>query len=150
MCIRDSYTIVALVLFGVLNLMYGTCQGAIINLKLNEPNDGKSVYCGCFKTKENIKLFSAFGIPLFVLLILIFVGMITAALVVVPISKAFTDASNRLVGFYQSVIFLVGAYLIYKKVSKKKPETATATEREAEPGTGAAVPLLPTISTTEL
>ncbi len=51
--------------------------------------------------------------------------MTTAALVTVPISKAFTDASNRLLGFYQTAFVFIGAYVVYKSLFEKKPlETA--------------------------
>jgi hypothetical protein len=47
--------------------------------------------------------------------------MITAALVIIPISKAFSDVPNRLLGFYQTAIILIGAYLVYRNFFKKKP-----------------------------
>ena len=47
-------------------------------------------------------------------------GMVTAAIVVVPISRSLSDAPNRLLGFFQTAIILIGAYLFYKKFFKKK------------------------------
>ena len=46
--------------------------------------------------------------------------MVTAAIVVVPISRSLSDAPNRLLGFYQTAIILIGAYLFYDKFFKRK------------------------------
>ena len=59
----------------------------------------------------------------FVLLVLVLIGMTTAALVVVPTSRAFSDAPNRLLGFYETLIVVAGAYLAYKNIFDKKPLT---------------------------
>ena len=47
--------------------------------------------------------------------------MVTAAIIVVPVGKSFGDAPNRLLGFYQTAIVLIGAYLFYRKFIKKTP-----------------------------
>ena len=83
-------------------------------------------YCGCPETEKKTKCCAAFGIPVFMLLTLTLIGMVTAALVVIPISKAFTDAPNRLLGFYQTVFVLIGAYFLYKKFLKWKPSLEKA------------------------
>ena len=57
---------------------------------------------------------------LFVPFVLILIGMTTAALVVIPISRAFSDAPNRLLGFYETVIVIAGAYVAYKGIFGKK------------------------------
>ena len=64
---------------------------------------------------------SAFGTPAFAILIVFLVGMTTAVLVTVPISKVFTDATNRLLGFYQTAFVLnfIGAYVVYKSLFEK-------------------------------
>ena len=55
--------------------------------------------------------------------------MTTAALVVVPISRAFSDAPNRLLGFYETVIVVAGAYLAYKSFFNKKFTLETAIKK---------------------
>jgi amino acid permease len=114
------YTITVFVVFGTLDLTYGTCQGAIINAKLGD-RDGRGCYHCCLKSEENRRRSFIIIIPLSTLVILVFAGMITAALVIIPISKAFSDVPNRLLGFYQTVIILIGAYLVYRNFFKKKP-----------------------------
>lgn len=52
--------------------------------------------------------------------VLVLIGMTTATLVVIPISRAFSDAPNRLLGVYETVIFVAGAYIAYKGSFKKK------------------------------
>ena len=68
-------------------------------------------------------------IPFFALIVLTLIGLITAALVVIPISKAFSDAPNRLVGFYQTAIVVAGVYIAYKGFFKKKPTLETAIKK---------------------
>lgn len=58
--------------------------------------------------------------------------MITAALVIIPISKAFSDIPSRLLGFYQTAIVLVGAYLIYKNFFKKRPSIELAIKKRED------------------
>ena len=60
-------------------------------------------------------------IPIFLVLLLALIVLVACVLVFVPINDAFADAPNRLVGFYQSVLILLGAYFVYKKLFKKKP-----------------------------
>ena len=114
------YTVTVFVVFGTLDLTYGTCQGAIINAKFGDREERGCYHC-CPEGETKRRRIFIVIIPLFTLLILVFAGMITAALVIIPISKAFSDVPNRLLGFYQTAIVLVGAYLIYLKFFKKKP-----------------------------
>ena len=114
------YTVTIFVVFGTLDLTYGTCQGAIINANHGHL-PGRGCYRCCPEGERNRRCVFIIIIPLFTLLILVFAGMITAALVIIPISKAFSDVPYRLLGFYQSVIVLVGAYLVYRNFFKKKP-----------------------------
>lgn len=114
------YTVTVFVVFGILDLTYGTCQGAIINAKYGH-RPGRGCYRCCPEGEGKRRCAFIIIIPLFTLLIIIFAGMITAALVIIPISKAFSDVPYRLLGFYQSVIVLIGAYLVYRNFFKKKP-----------------------------
>ena len=121
------YTITVFVLFGVLDLTYGTCQGAIINVNNEHPrNQEEGCYAYCPSNEARTRALFTIAIPAFALITLILAGMITALLVVIPISKAFSDVSNRLIGFYQSAIVLIGAYLIYRNFFKKKPSLESA------------------------
>ena len=124
------YTITAFVLFGVLDLTYGTCQGAIINADLRErglepPRQVQDCFCCCPRSGTKRRAVFIIAIPTFAFITLILAGMITAVLVVVPISRAFSDAPNRLLGFYQTAIVLVGAYVLYRTFFKKKPSLAS-------------------------
>ena len=128
------YIITVFVLFGVLDLTYGTCQGAIIHAKRRQDpeqvTDEGCFFC-CPKSPSGRRCIFIFIIPFFTLVILCFACMITAALVTIPISKAFSDIPSRLLGFYQTAIVLVGAYLIYQNFFKKRPSIESAIkERE--------------------
>ena len=100
------YTVVAFVLFGTLDLSHGAYVGLL--LKKQGEHVHRRTACG---------ITGMIGLTTLTLLL---IGMITAALVTVPISKAFTDTSNRLLGFYQTALVLIGAYLFYRNVFKKK------------------------------
>ena len=115
------YTVVAFVLFGTLDLSHGAYFRLLLRLKKKKQGDHKNrlYICGCHHNEEEIHIRAACGIIFFTILTLILIGMITAALVTVPISKAFTDTSNRLLGFYQTALVLIGAYLFYRNVFKK-------------------------------
>ncbi len=141
------YTVVIFIIFRVLDLSYNTCQGALIhsetignqqgedNENLNNENDNNEPYhciCGCPRKEKNIKRLAAVGIPAFIVLILLLIGMVTAALVLIPISKAFTDAPNRLLGFYQTAFVLIGAYLLYREFIKRKPSLKRAVKDRPE------------------
>lgn len=149
------YTVVIFIVFRTLDLSYSTCQGALIYSKsiqerrsLNNQGEGEEqnrenegdenedtpyyCFCGCPKEEKHIKCCAAFGIPAFTLLILVLIGMVTAALVVIPISKAFTDAPNRLLGFYQTAFVLIGAYLLYREFIKRKPSFERAVKDRPE------------------
>ena len=78
----------------------------------------------------------AFFIPIFTFVILLLLGMITATLVLIPISKALSDAPNRLFGFYQIFIVLIGAYFAYKKLFHKNPSLESVVEETEENITG--------------
>ena len=113
------YTIIVFVLFGALDLCCGTCIGAIIKRENNER--GSNMY-PCFKECNVTGIITfAIIIPIFTFLIVVLVGMVTAALVVIPISSSIRDAPNRLLGFYQTVFILGGAYLVYRNFFKKTP-----------------------------
>ena len=53
-------------------------------------------------------------------------------LTVIPISKSFSDAPNRLLGFYQTAIVLIGVYLLYRTFFKKKPSLASVVKDREE------------------
>lgn len=76
--------------------------------------------CGCLEQRTGTIVKFVVLIPLYTLLLVILMGMVTAAIVVVPIGRSLSDAPNRLLGFFQTAIILVGAYLFYKKFFKKK------------------------------
>ena len=130
------YTLVAFAFFGTLDLTYGTYVDALLIARErearaqdeNNDQEGQQGCCGCLKSERSIQNLSAFGTPIFALLNLALIGMTTTALVVIPISKAFTDTSNRLVGFYQTAVVLFGAYFVYLNVFKKKPTLEAAIE----------------------
>ena len=126
------YTVTMFTVFGVLELTYGTYQGSIINLKHGpNHNQDREAYCCCPPNVKGRKCVFIIFIPFFTLLVLGFACMITALLVIVPISKAFSDAPARLIGFYQTAIVFVGAYLVYRNFFKKTPSIALAVkERE--------------------
>ena len=182
------YTVVLFVIFGALELTYGTCQQALIandeqrekdeevgknkrsrNSALEEsrsntdsdperaegdekrpfiPNGDKKegkkakgdkdedeAICDglcfpfCTKNEKLLKCMWGITIPFFALIVLTLIGLTTAALVVIPISKAFNDAPNRLVGFYQTAIVVAGVYIAYKGFFKKKPTLETAIKK---------------------
>ena len=121
------YTVVIFVIFGILDLSYGTCQGAIINVRHgHNHHQDQECYCCCPSKEWGRRGCFIIIIPLFTLLVLVLAAMITAALVIVPISKAFSDVPNRLLGFYQTAIVLVGAYVLYRSFFKKTPSIARA------------------------
>ena len=75
----------------------------------------------CTKSKKGIIVTFSFTILAFLSLLFILIVMVISVLVVVPINNAFSDAPNRLIGFYQSLFILGGAYFVYKNFFKKKP-----------------------------
>ena len=81
-------------------------------------NDDYPMIC-CGKT--GIIITFAIVIPLFTSAVIILMGMISAAIVVVPVGRSFGDAPDRLLGFYQTAIVLIGAYIFYRKFIKKTP-----------------------------
>lgn len=115
------YTVVAFVIFGILDLSHGTYVRILLRSK-------KRDICGCPSNEEAIHRRSLWGVLCFTMVTLLLIGMITAALVTIPISKAFTDTSNRLLGFYQTALVLIGAYLFYRSAFKKE----TTLESEVE------------------
>lgn len=124
------YTIIVFVLFGTLDLSFGTCIGALINKQNNEEND-KFLFCKkCNKTR----IIAAFAviIPVFTFLIILLIGMIGTAIVMIPISGSISDAPNRLVGFYQTVFILGGAYLVYRSFFKKTPTLESVVKDQEE------------------
>ena len=140
------YIITTFVLFGALDLSYGTCQGAIIAAQKrnrvqagdgdqqpqeNNSHDPYNTWM-CPKTKNSIVVCFVVLIPAFALIILVLMGMVTAALVTIPISKSLSDAPSRLMGFYQSAFVLIGAYLIYRNFFKKKPSIELAVKNRKE------------------
>lgn len=128
------YTIALFLLFAVLDLTYGTCQDAIISARKrqNEGNQQEDCFCLCPKTEGKVRVAFIFAIPTFALLTLALAGMVTAALVIIPISSAFSDIPNRLIGFYQSAFILIGAYLIYRNFFKRKPSIESVVKKREE------------------
>ena len=124
------YTLVVFAFFSAIDLTYSTYIDALIiarekqsqNTSNNEERQhGLRRIFGFYNQERRIQNLSAFGTPAFAILIVFLVGMTTAALVTVPISKAFTDAPNRLLGFYQTAFVFIGAYVVYKSLVEKKP-----------------------------
>ena len=120
------YTLVVFAFFSAIDLTYSTYIDALIIAREkpsqnSEEGQGLRRIFGFYSQERRIQNLSAFGTPAFAILIVCLVGMTTAALVTVPISKAFTDASNRLLGFYQTAFVFVGAYVVYKSLLEKKP-----------------------------
>ena len=132
------YTTIVFTLFRTLDVSYSTCIGALIYRRSNplagggHPGEGEHSFPMFICGKTRIIVTFVFLIPVFILLILILMGMITAALVVIPINNALSDAPNRIWAFYQIVIVLVGAYFIYKKLFVKKPTIETVVEKSDE------------------
>lgn len=149
------YSIVFLIFFGALDLTYSAYQSALIRGEkkreesaITTRNDGQGVlveeteengnnFSGkkygvddcfpCFPIEEwKIKAIFAFLTILFVTILLLLIGMIIAALAVIPISKAFSDAPNRLLSLYQSACVFTGAYIAYWSIFKKKPTIESA------------------------
>ena len=89
---------------------------------------GLHCWPSCSKTNGGITCIFVPLIPLFVLILLALIVMVTAVLVTIPVHNAFSDAPNRLVGFYQSVVVFVGAYVLYRSFFKRKPTIETAVE----------------------
>ena len=125
------YTVTTFVLFGILDLTYGTCQGSIIAISNNHNQVDGGFFC-CPKNKTARRCIFTFLIPLFAVIVLGFACMITAALVIVPISKAFSDVPNRLLGFYQTAVILVGAYLVYRSFFKQIPSIDLVVKKRLE------------------
>ena len=102
-----------------------TFQGEHRSLNVNKGEmvmQGISATClKSIKTKIGIKAIFYATIPIFIALLLALIALVTAVLVLIPINNAFSDAPNRLIGFYQSVVIVVGAYLVYKNFFKKNP-----------------------------
>ena len=127
------YTLVVFAFFSAIDLTYSTYIDALIIAREKQSQDtgtgneerqhGLRRIFGFYNQERHIQNLSAFGTPAFVILIVFLVGMTTAALVTVtvPISKAFTDASNQLLGFYQLQVVFIGAYVVYKSLFEKKP-----------------------------
>ena len=144
------YTVVAFVIFGSLEFTYGTFLQAIHTKKeftqngCNESNDDETVRASLINRGDDDSQFPTFPICLtaknkkciwvsigifFVLLVLLLIGITTAALVVVPVSRTFSDAPNRLLGFYETVVVIAGAFLAYKSFFNKKPTLETAIKK---------------------
>ena len=121
------YTVTVFILFGALDLSYGTFMGA-----LNQNTSPLYNKCG----KKGIIITFAIFILIFTIAIVVLMGMITATLVLIPISKALSDAPNRLFGFYQIIIVLIGAYYAYKKLFHKNPSLESVVEETEENITG--------------
>ena len=122
------YTILVFTLFGALDLSFGTCIGAIIEAR-NRRNENEQplnnfrhrAYPSFYKCSDTqIIICFVFIIIIFATLIIVLLGMLAAALVVIPISSSVSDTPNRLLGFYQTIFVLGGAYLVYRNFFKKK------------------------------
>ena len=128
------YIIVVFVIFAALNFAYITCQREIVAIKHEIEEDGTVIFRKCCSKKERqiccIKAtYSIVVFPVFLLLILFLIGMITTAIFTTQITRSFDDTSNRLLGFYQTVIVLIGAYLLYNKYFKTKPSIESAVKK---------------------
>ena len=98
----------------------------------DHPPTSLNPFCSFANLKKNISckcIRGSIGIVVFMLLVLLLIGMTTAALVVVPISRAFSDAPNRLLGFYETVVVVAGAYLAYKGIFDRKPTLESAIKK---------------------
>ena len=126
------YIVVVFVIFGSLNFTYITCQRAIIAIERKSGNEINEYVIndtntfGIFRTDRmrqkdeqcNERCVIATFVVVFLLFIpfiLFLIGMITTAFAITQITRSFDDTSNRLLGFYQTVIVLIGAYLLYNK-----------------------------------
>ncbi len=137
------YTILTFTLFGALDLSFGTCIGAIIVARnqRNEagnneqpPNNFRHRVYPCFYRCSDtlIIICFAFIIIIFAAFILVLLGMLAAAIVVIPISSSVSDAPNRLLGFYQTIFILGGVYLVYRNFFKKKPTLESVVKEKEE------------------
>ena len=137
------YTILTFTLFGALDLGFGTCIGAIIvaRNRRNEagnneqpPNNFRHRVYPCFYrcSDKKIIICFAFIIIIFATFILVLLGMLAAAIVVIPISSSVSDAPNRLLGFYQTIFILGGVYLVYRNFFKKKPTLESVVKEKEE------------------
>ena len=106
------YTVIVFILFGVLDLSKSLCMGAIIDktnrenrretspssttplLKTKTDKDNLYPMFQRFSVREMIVIF-AIAIPVFMMLIVVLMGMVTALVVVIPISGSIGDAPNR-------------------------------------------------------
>ncbi len=127
------YTIIVFVLFGALDLSFGTCIGALIRVTNGQNNEENNRFPFC-RTCNRTGIIVAFAIvtPIFTILIILLVGMIATAIVVIPISGSISDAPNRLLGFYQTVFILGGAYLVYRSFFKKTPTLESVVKDQEE------------------
>ena len=136
------YTILAFTLFGALDLSFGTCIGAIIEARSRRNELGNDVDNNnvqhraypCFHKCSDIQIIVCFAfiIIIFATLIIVLLGMLAAALVVIPISSSVSDVPNRLLGFYQTVFILGGVYLVYRNFFKKKPTLESIIKEKEE------------------
>ena len=99
-------------------------MGAILS-KINN-NNGNNEPVGRYPffklcNKRGIIVSFSIIIPIFIILIILLVGMVATAIIVIPVSGSISDAPNRLLGFYQTVFVLGGAYIVYRSFLKKKP-----------------------------
>ena len=101
------YTIILLTIFATLDISYSSYRKA-------------SKVLGRYMNKTFITCAFACLIPTLTVLVICLIAMITTTLAVVQISRSIGDASDRLLGFYQTVVVLIGAYFIYKKLFTKK------------------------------
>ena len=117
------YTVIIFVLFGALDLSFGTAIGAILSKINNNGNNepvGRYLFFKLCNKRGIIVSFSII-IPIFIILIILLVGMVATAIIVIPVSGSISDAPNRLLGFYQTVFVFGGAYIVYRSFLKKKP-----------------------------
>ena len=107
------YLITIFVVFGSLNSTYDTYMSGIIAQRIEEntENVDRNLY--------GVKLVC---VPLVIAVPILFLaGVIAAMLMIVPITKAFSDAPSRLQTFYQTAAVVVGVYLVYWKFYTNKP-----------------------------
>ena len=128
------YTVVSFVVFGSVESTFRMCQRTVfteersgVSRTGNGSTDNQRFGCSTFQWGLKIVV-----LVLFVPFVVLLIGMTTAALVVVPISRAFSDAPNRLAGFYETLIVVVGAYFAYISFFNMKPTLEAAVKKREQ------------------
>ena len=120
------YLITTFIVFGTFNSTFDAYKSAVIHFQPNGGQNDLQGFQGCLRNtilcfQRNRKWICLIAILVVTVLTLTLTVMTATMLVIIPITKAVTDASNRLMGFYQIVAILVGAYFVYWKFYKNQP-----------------------------